>query len=163
VYYFFKIFDAESERGLRRSELRAALPEAGLVLEEFQPFGYVGYALIANTGVLGLLRNFDDIVGGILRAIERPRAFGIYNLGTCETVTLRELITALEQALGKVAKLALQPGQPGDVPVTHADLTRATRELGYQRSIRIPEGLRRFVEWFRASQIPTSVTATRRG
>ncbi len=59
VYRCFKIFDAESESGLRRSELSAAFQAAGLTLEEFQPFGYVGYALIGNTDVLGLCRNLQ--------------------------------------------------------------------------------------------------------
>ncbi len=92
----------------------------------------------------------DDVVDGILRAIERPGGFRVYNLGTEETVSLRDLIAALEQALGKPAALSPCPDQPGDVPVTRASIDRARRDLGYAPRVTLPEGLRRYVVWLRA-------------
>jgi len=94
----------------------------------------------------------DDIVDGIVRAIERPGGFRIYNLGTHDTVMLRDLIALLERAVGKPAVISRQPDQPGDVPVTHADVTLAGRDLGYAPSTDLAAGVAKFVEWFRASR-----------
>jgi UDP-glucuronate 4-epimerase len=93
----------------------------------------------------------DDVVDGVVRTIERPQGFKIYNLGTHDTVTLRDLIAVIERALGKTAVISRQPDQPGDVPVTYADVTQAGRDLGYAPSTRIEAGVAKFVEWFRAS------------
>ncbi|HXX40086.1 MAG TPA: NAD-dependent epimerase/dehydratase family protein [bacterium] len=94
----------------------------------------------------------DDVVDGVLRAIERPQGFEIYNLGTHDTVMLRDLVAVIERALGKTATILRQPDQPGDVPVTYADVTRAGRDLGYAPSTRIDAGVKKFVEWFRATR-----------
>jgi UDP-glucuronate 4-epimerase len=94
----------------------------------------------------------DDVVEGIVRAIERPGGFRIYNLGTHETITLRDLIALIERAVGKPAVISRQPDQPGDVPVTHADVTLAGRDLGYAPSTDLAAGVAKFVEWFRASR-----------
>ncbi len=94
----------------------------------------------------------DDVVDGVVRAIERPRGFQIYNLGTHETVALQDLVAAIERAVGKKAAIARQPVQPGDVPVTYADITRAARDLGYAPSTRIDEGIPKFVDWFRRTR-----------
>jgi UDP-glucuronate 4-epimerase len=94
----------------------------------------------------------DDVVDGVVRAIERPRDFQIYNLGTHETVALHDLVAAIERAVGKRAAIAQQPDQPGDVPVTYADITRAARDLGYAPSTRLGEGIANFVDWFRRTR-----------
>ncbi len=91
----------------------------------------------------------DDIVDGVLRAMERSSGYRIYNLGESQTIELRELVAVLEEALGKQAVIDWQPDQPGDVPRTWADVTRAREELGYSPSVDIREGIRRFVAWLR--------------
>lgn len=90
----------------------------------------------------------DDTVNGIIAALEKVQTFRIYNLGGSHPVSLNELISELERAIGKKAILDRKPAQPGDVERTYADLTRSNRELGYAPKISLAEGLRRFVAWF---------------
>jgi UDP-glucuronate 4-epimerase len=71
------------------------------------------------------------------------------NLGESRTVELRELIALLEQELGAQAYIDRQPLQPGDVPQTFADITKARRLLGYNPRTEIEAGIKKFVEWFR--------------
>jgi len=94
----------------------------------------------------------DDLVDGFLAAIDRPLGFAIINLGEHEVTTLRELIDLLAEATGKEAIIDQQPMQPGDVPRTYADVTRAKALLGYEPRISMREGIRRFVEWYRATE-----------
>ncbi len=89
-----------------------------------------------------------DIVDGVIRSLERPFGYEIINLGESSTVPLKELVTLLEEGLGKKAKLKMLPDQPGDVPVTFADVSRARELLGYEPSISIEKGIKKFVEWF---------------
>ncbi len=91
----------------------------------------------------------DDTVAGICAALRHIDRYRIYNLGGSEPVSLRNLIAELERAIGKPAIIDRQPAQLGDVERTYADLTRARSEIGYEPRITLPEGLRRFVEWFR--------------
>ena len=74
--------------------------------------------------------------------------FEVINLGESRTVELRRLVELLEQALGKHAIIDHQPQQPGDVPVTFADVSKARRLLGYEPATQIEDGIERFVEWF---------------
>lgn len=92
----------------------------------------------------------DDIVSGVLACTLRGFGFAVFNLGESQTVRLDELIALLEASLGKKAVLDRQPPQPGDVPVTFADISRARRELGYDPRTKIADGIPRFVEWFRS-------------
>jgi UDP-glucuronate 4-epimerase len=95
----------------------------------------------------------DDIVAGVRPAIDYDKSdYEIINLGESRTVELRELISLLEGALGKRAQIDWQPPQPGDVPQTFADISKARKLLGYNPKTEIEEGIRRFVEWFRANQ-----------
>ena len=94
----------------------------------------------------------DDLVEGFLRAIDRPLGFAIINLGEHEVTTLRELIDLIAEATGKEPIIDQQPMQPGDVPRTYADVTRAKELLGYEPRISMREGMRRFVEWYRATE-----------
>jgi UDP-glucuronate 4-epimerase len=93
-----------------------------------------------------------DIVDGVTAALYRDPAvsggYRIYNLGGAETTTLEELVRLIETTLGKAAVLDRQPDQPGDVPATFADVTRAGAELGYERRVPLAAGLRRFAEWY---------------
>lgn len=92
----------------------------------------------------------DDIIAGIIAAMNYDRSqFEIINLGESQTVELRRLVELLEQALGKKAIIEYHPNQPGDVPVTFADVAKARLLLGYQPSTRIEDGITRFVDWFK--------------
>jgi UDP-glucuronate 4-epimerase len=92
----------------------------------------------------------DDIVAGVRAAIDYDGSkYEIVNLGESRTVELRELISLLEQALGSRAEISWQPVQPGDVPQTFADISKAQRLLGYNPRTQIEEGIREFVKWFR--------------
>jgi len=81
----------------------------------------------------------------------RESRYEIINLGESRTVELRELIGLLERELGRDAVIDRQPPQPGDVPQTFADVSKARRLLGYDPRTPIEEGIRRFVEWFRTT------------
>ena len=94
----------------------------------------------------------DDIIAGVLAAIDRCRGYAIYNLGESRPVSLSDLISAIERALGRKAIINRLPLQPGDVERTFADVTLARAELGYEPSMDLDEGLRRFVAWFRTEQ-----------
>ena len=91
----------------------------------------------------------DDITDGVLRALDRPRGFRVYNLGESRTTTLSRLVELIEEALGKRAVIDRRPMQPGDVRETYADVSRAREELGYVPSVTVEEGIPRFVRWFR--------------
>ena len=93
----------------------------------------------------------DDIISGVRAAIDYDQSnYEVINLGESRTVELRELISLLENALGKRAEIDRQPTQPGDVPQTFADITKAQRLLGYNPQMQIEEGIKKFVEWFEA-------------
>lgn len=91
----------------------------------------------------------DDIVGGVVAAIERvqPGAFELINLGNTQTVGLRELIGVVERVVGKTARIDQQPEQPGDVPLTFASIEKAKALLGYAPATRIEEGVATQWEW----------------
>jgi UDP-glucuronate 4-epimerase len=91
----------------------------------------------------------DDIISGIVAAMKYEGSrFEVINLGDSRTVELARLIELLERALGKRAIIDYQPAQPGDMPITFADITKARRFLGYEPSTSIESGIERFVEWF---------------
>ena len=91
----------------------------------------------------------NNIVDGFVSAINTPLEFEIINLGSGNPVELMDFITVLEKCLGKKAKQKMLPMQPGDVPATWADITKARELLGYEPKVQIEEGIRRFVEWYR--------------
>jgi UDP-glucuronate 4-epimerase len=94
----------------------------------------------------------DDIIAGVRAAIDYESSdYEVINLGESRTVELRELIGLLERELGREAIIERQPTQPGDVPQTFADISKARRLLGYDPRTPIEEGIRRFVEWFKGS------------
>jgi UDP-glucuronate 4-epimerase len=90
----------------------------------------------------------DDVIGGVMAALEKCDCYRIFNLGGNDPVTLNALIEGLEKALGKKAIIQRKPPQPGDVERTYADLTRSKAELGYWPKTTLAEGLQRFAEWF---------------
>ena len=92
----------------------------------------------------------DDIIDGVLAAISYDKtSYEVFNLGESRTVELNELISLLEKELDTHAIIDRQPSQPGDVPQTFADISKARALLGYDPKTQIEEGLHRFVEWFR--------------
>ena len=90
----------------------------------------------------------DDIVAGVVAAIERitPGVYEIYNLGGTVTISLGELIETIETIVGKRAVIERKPDQPGDVPITFANVERARAALGYQPTTRPEVGIRRYWE-----------------
>jgi len=93
----------------------------------------------------------DDIVDGVMGALDRGRGDRVYNLGESETTSLLELVRRIGDALGREPRIEFRPAQPGDVPTTYADIARARRELGYHPAVRVAEGIPRFVAWHRRS------------
>jgi UDP-glucose 4-epimerase len=95
----------------------------------------------------------DDIIQGVMNALNyNGSMFEIINLGESETVALKDLIAQLESVIGKKAKINLLPEQPGDVPLTCADISKAKRVLNYRPTTKLTDGLPRFVEWYRTTQ-----------
>jgi UDP-glucuronate 4-epimerase len=92
----------------------------------------------------------DDIIDGVMAAIDYDQSnYEVINLGESRTVELNELISLLEKEFDTHANIDRQPPQPGDVPQTFADISKARALLGYDPKTQIEEGLHRFVEWFR--------------
>ena len=90
----------------------------------------------------------DDIIDGIMAALAYDCAFEIFNLGNSHPVSLQAMITAIEGALGKSIDVRRLPLQPGDVPITFADISKAARLLGYCPRTPFSEGIRKFVDWY---------------
>jgi nucleoside-diphosphate-sugar epimerase len=106
----------------------------------------------------------SDIIDGIDRASQRLfrsdlPVFETYNLGESRPIVLIGLVRTIERELGRSANIEWLPPQPGDMPQTHADITRARRDLGYRPSVGIEEGIRRFAEWYREHRTILSNTA----
>jgi len=96
----------------------------------------------------------DDIIQGTMAALKYDGPmFDIFNLGENETIQLKDLIAGIENALGEKAKINRLPEQPGDMPVTYADISKARKLLGYNPSTRLSDGLPRFIEWFLQSSL----------
>jgi UDP-glucuronate 4-epimerase len=95
----------------------------------------------------------EDIIQGVMASLtyEGP-IFDIINLGENETTTLKDLISAIEKGLGKQAIIKQLPEQPGDVPLTCADISKARRLLGYKPSTPISQGIPKFIDWYLESQ-----------
>jgi UDP-glucuronate 4-epimerase len=99
----------------------------------------------------------DDIVAGVLSSLEYrfPSAgvpFDVFNLGNSHPVKLAELIEYLEAATGRPAVRDPRPLQPGDVPLTWANIDKASRLLGYRPQTRMEDGLKKFVAWYRGGR-----------
>ncbi len=105
----------------------------------------------------------DDIVAGVLAALDRPPAddgaekpggsitpHARYNLGNSRAEELSNLIAAIESACGREAVREMHPMQPGDVSATYADIAISTRDLGFIPATSIEQGVERFVDWYRA-------------
>ena len=93
-----------------------------------------------------------DTVDGVIACTQKELGFEIFNLGESQTVTLSYLIELLEKELGKKAIIDRQSPQPGDVPITFADVSKARAKLGYHPHIKIEQGIKLFIDWFRKNQ-----------
>lgn len=92
----------------------------------------------------------DDIIQGVRAAIDYDRSqYEIFNLGESQTVELNELVALLERSLDMQAVVDRQPLQPGDVPITYANIDKSRELLGYDPQTKIADGIPKFVEWFR--------------
>jgi len=95
----------------------------------------------------------DDVIQGTMAALQyQGPLYDVFNLGESETIQLKELISAIENALGKKAKVNRLPEQPGDMPLTCADISKARKLLGYKPTTKLSEGLQKFIDWFLRSQ-----------
>ncbi len=95
----------------------------------------------------------DDILQGILACFDYDGPMcDVFNLGESQTTTLAELIASIELALGKKAMIEKLPDQPGDVPLTYADISKARGLLNYRPHTQIAQGIPKFVDWFLESQ-----------
>ena len=94
----------------------------------------------------------SDILDGVMSCTKKEFGFEIFNLGESQTVKLSELIALIESALGKLAIIDRQPLQPGDVPITFADISKAQRMLGYNPQVKAAKGIPLFVDWFRKNR-----------
>lgn len=94
----------------------------------------------------------SDIVKGIVASLEKEFDFEIFNLGNSRTVKLSYLITLIENALEKKARIKMVGYQIGDMPVTYADIARAREKLSYQPLVPIEEGIKNFVTWYRTQR-----------
>ena len=93
-----------------------------------------------------------DILDGVLACTKMEFGFEIFNLGESQTIRLDKLIALIESALGKQAVIDRQPLQPGDVPITFADISKAGRVLGYQPQVPAEKGIPLFVDWYRKNR-----------
>ena len=91
----------------------------------------------------------DDIVEGTLRVLDHPAPFAVYNIGNHTPVALPDYIRTLERALGKKAKMKMEPMQPGDVKATYADTRALRKAVGFAPSTPLQAGLERFAAWFK--------------
>ncbi|MCY7310852.1 MAG: GDP-mannose 4,6-dehydratase [Chitinophagaceae bacterium] len=95
----------------------------------------------------------DDIVQGIIAAMHYDKSgFEITNLGNSYAIILQELITSLEEITGKKAIIEQYPDQPGDVPKTFADITKAKELFGYNPQTQLKDGLKKFYDWFKTNE-----------
>lgn len=89
-----------------------------------------------------------DTVHGIIQAFEHAEGFHVYNLGRGNAVTLSETIKAIEDALGKKARIRRLETHPGDVSATLSDISAARKDIGYDPQTPFPLGIQRFVKWY---------------
>merc|ERR1712232_1199356 len=90
----------------------------------------------------------DDIVDGVVRAIDRPYPYEIFNLGKGSGTSLKDFISLVQKHTGKKAIIKVMPDQPGDVPYTCANVNKAARLLGYKSTVSFEEGIRRTAKWY---------------
>merc|ERR1712166_245701 len=96
----------------------------------------------------------SDIVDGVVRSIDRPYDYQIFNLGKGDGTSLKEFIYLVQKHTGQEAKIKVMPDQPGDVPYTCADVRKARNFLGYQATVSFEEGIRQTAKWYKENYAP---------
>ncbi|HSX42277.1 MAG TPA: NAD-dependent epimerase/dehydratase family protein [Candidatus Saccharimonadales bacterium] len=91
----------------------------------------------------------DDIVSGVVAALDQPLGYETLNLGGANTTLLNDFIALIEKSMGKTAKKTYLPLQPGDVLRTSANVDRARKLLGWEPKVRVEQGVKNFTDWFR--------------
>jgi UDP-glucuronate 4-epimerase len=91
----------------------------------------------------------SDIIEGMMSALEKEFSYEIFNLGNSHTLQLKNLISLVEKNLKKKAKVKELPQQPGDVPITNADISKSKKSLNYNPKVNIEEGITKFVDWYK--------------
>ena len=102
----------------------------------------------------------DDIVEGVCQALAHPCRYEIFNLGNSHPVSLKTMIGTIEATLGKAASIEWLPEQPGDVPITYAQIAKAGRLLGYSPRTPFAEGIEKFVAWYREQALALKLAAS---
>jgi len=92
----------------------------------------------------------EDIVQGVLAALDADFEYEVINLGYSKPVPMRDFVTIVEELVGRKATIVSHPLPPSELPITHADISKARRLLGYEPKTSLEEGLPRFVDWFRS-------------
>ncbi len=92
----------------------------------------------------------DDIVLGVLAALDADFEYEVINLGYAKPVPMRDFVTITEELVGRKATIVSRPLPPSELFITHADISKARRLLGYEPKTSLEEGLPRFVDWFRS-------------
>lgn len=93
----------------------------------------------------------SDIVDGVVRSIDRPHKYEVFNLGKGSGTALKDFINLVQKHTGKKAVIRVMPDQPGDVPYTCADVGKAYTMLGYKSTVSFEEGIRRTVKWYNSA------------
>ncbi len=91
----------------------------------------------------------DDIVDGVVSAVDRQFWYEVINLGRGQPVSLLDLIAAIEKASGMKARITERPSPPGEMRITYADVSKAQRLLGYTPRVSVAEGMQKLIEWAR--------------
>ena len=139
---------------LRFFTVYGARQRPDLAIHKFSKLITEGVAvyLFDDTTTRGDYTYIDDIIQGVRAAMDYDGAMHeVFNLGESETTELKRLIELLEDSLGIKAVIDHQPMQPGDVPITFADISKARRLLNYSPTTKIEDGIPKFVDWFRAA------------
>lgn len=90
----------------------------------------------------------DDIVRGVLAALDAEHDYEIINLGNSKPIVMRDFVTIIEELLGRKAKIVSPPLPPSEAPITYADISKAQRLLVYNPTTSVEEGMRHFIEWY---------------
>jgi UDP-glucuronate 4-epimerase len=91
----------------------------------------------------------SDIADGVVRSLDRPYGYQVFNLGKGSGTSLKEFIDLVQKHVGRQARVKVMPDQPGDVPYTCADVRKAEKLLGYRSKVPFEEGIRRTVQWYK--------------
>ena len=94
----------------------------------------------------------DDIVTGIVNSLEREFPFEIFNLGDSKTVELKELISLIEEELGKKAVVRKMPAKLGDMSITYANISKARKMLDYDPKVSLEAGIKAFIKWYKTKR-----------